>query len=109
VIKIDVEGYETEVISGARRLLTDQRLLAIVMELNGSGMKYGYDEQELIESLIAEGFASCTYEPSTRRLAPSPRKALGRRSDNVIFARHLDVLADRLRSAADVDLQDTSW
>ena len=39
LIKIDVEGYENEVINGAEKTLENQSLKAIIIELNGSGSR----------------------------------------------------------------------
>src|SRR5262249_18784570 len=40
IIKIDVEGYEPEIIKGAKNTLRSDGLLAVLMELNGSGNRY---------------------------------------------------------------------
>ena len=44
LIKIDVEGFEREVVAGAQKTLSEKSLLAVIMELNGSGDRYDYDE-----------------------------------------------------------------
>jgi len=66
LIKIDVEGFETEVMAGAETTLANPGLQAIIMELNGSGARYGFDEQKLHEHMISIGFKPCRYELSTR-------------------------------------------
>jgi FkbM family methyltransferase len=48
LIKIDVEGFETQVIRGATRTLENPKLQAVLMELNGSGEAYGFDEKKYI-------------------------------------------------------------
>jgi len=47
LIKIDVEGYETEVLKGMEETLNRVDLKAIIIELNGSGGRYGFDEQNI--------------------------------------------------------------
>jgi hypothetical protein len=42
MLKIDVEGFETEVISGAPRTLENPSLRCILMELAGYGKRYGF-------------------------------------------------------------------
>lgn len=98
ILKIDVEGYETEVVRGGRRLLREAGLMAVVMEFNGSGAKYGYDELTLRSELREFGFSPFIYAPFERRLKPLINEQ-ERVTDNIIFARSLDVLAARLRDA----------
>ncbi len=96
--KIDVEGFETEVINGGIRMLCDSRLKALVMELNGSGERYGFDESEIIERLHELGFVAATYEPFARVL--TVMKA-GHRSTrgNTLFVRDVEFIRERLKTA----------
>ena len=48
LVKIDVEGHERSVLLGGERTLSDTRLLAVIMETNGSGAHYGYSDEELM-------------------------------------------------------------
>ncbi len=68
LVKIDVEGFETEVLAGAQGLLRNEGLQAILVELNGNGARYGFSEDELHRQLLALGFTPFRYEPFTRRL-----------------------------------------
>ena len=68
VMKIDVEGFETEVLAGAAETLTDPDLQAVIMELNGSGTRYNFDEESLHQQMISFGFKPNRYEPNKRRL-----------------------------------------
>ncbi len=68
LIKIDVEGFETEVIAGAEALLRSDRLLGVIMELNGSGSRYGFDDAAVHQKMIEYGFTACRYIPLERRL-----------------------------------------
>ena len=98
VIKIDVEGFETEVIAGAEMQLARPELLALVIEMNGSGKVYGHDEAALARAVKAQGFETVRYDPRRRALVPiNPDEA--RASNNVIFARPGDAMAQRLRDA----------
>jgi FkbM family methyltransferase len=58
LIKIDVEGFETEVIAGAEKVLSKKSLLAVIMELNGSGCRYNYDESKLYEGMLDNVFTA---------------------------------------------------
>lgn len=68
-LKIDVEGFESGVIEGSGRVLDDPGLLAIVMELNGSGARYGSRDVDLHRRLLSAGFSSFAYDPFRRSLA----------------------------------------
>ena len=66
-MKIDVEGYETKVLAGAMKILADQYLKGIIIELNCSD-RYGFDETKIHENLLSEGFRSYNYDPKNREL-----------------------------------------
>jgi FkbM family methyltransferase len=97
VIKIDVEGFETEVLAGGERVLRSPGLTAVIMELNGAGNRYGYDETLLRTRMGNWGFAEARYDPFTRSLV-APAGA-GPKSGNTLFVRNPQRLRDRLAVA----------
>jgi FkbM family methyltransferase len=96
LIKIDVEGYETSVIDGAQRTLRSPRLLAVLMELNGSGARYGFDEDALHQRMLRYGFTPTRYDPLTRFLRPAEAARVG---DNLLYIRDRVALEVRIREA----------
>lgn len=96
VIKIDVEGYETQVIEGAQHVLASKTLVALVLEMNGSGARYGLDETKLNAALLARGFVPRSYDPMKRSLIPLPTP---NPSGNRIYVRDAEALAATLKSA----------
>jgi len=96
LMKIDVEGFEMEVLKGAQAILNDSNLKAIVIELNGSGQKYGYADSDISAKLIEAGFAEYTYCPFTRNLKLAQGLPAG---DNRIFVRDYDFVCQRLVDA----------
>jgi FkbM family methyltransferase len=95
LLKIDVEGFETNVIKGAQRLLKDTALKAVLMEMNGSGRRYGFDERALDSEMRRLGFNSFLYDPWSRNLNPSnPNYLL-----NTIYVRDIAFVEHRLRTA----------
>lgn len=68
IIKIDVEGYETNVLRGAKKVLEGDTLEVIILELNGSGEKFGFYDDNIHNDLLDYGFFPYTYNPFTRML-----------------------------------------
>jgi len=68
LLKIDVEGFEQAVIEGAKGLLESGELKAIIIELNGSGGRYGFSEEKINGELIGLGYKPYQYNPFNRQL-----------------------------------------
>jgi hypothetical protein len=102
MLKIDVEGYETPVVRGGQKTFADPRLKSVIMELNESGLRYGFKDAELMLMMHANGFSACRYDPFARTLVKELRCVTG--SGNVIFVRDIDFVSDRLLSAATVQV-----
>lgn len=86
MMKIDVEGFETEVINGGRNTIANPALRAIVIELNGSGGRYAFDEDRIHDRLVAAGFQPASYEPFTRTLQGADSR---RREANTLYVRDI--------------------
>ena len=100
LIKIDVEGYETEVLKGMAKTLKAPSLKAIIIELNGSGGRYGYSEKDIHQLLTDHQFEPYTYHPFTRALT-----LLSTYSDyNTIYCRDIAFITDRLKNANAIKL-----
>lgn len=97
VLKIDVEGYESQVLAGAAGLLASGRVQAAIVELNGSGARFGADDDSLHERLLGGGFTAWRYDPFARRLQPlaGSRNTGG----NTLYLRDAADAAQRLASA----------
>jgi FkbM family methyltransferase len=93
MMKIDVEGFETEVINGAGEILRHQNLKAILIELNGSGGRYGFDETEIHQQLQSLSFAPYTYDPFSRSL----KKENTPGEFNTLYIRDVDFVVKRIR------------
>lgn len=102
LIKVDVEGYETPVLEGAQQILKNQTLNAMIIELNGSGSRYGFDESKILELMLSNGFKTYSYNPFTRKLINLEGKNLD--SGNTLFIRDKSVVEDRLRVASKVTI-----
>ena len=67
-IKIDVEGYEKNVLLGSSKLLKNESLNVVIVEINGSGKRYGINDKEIIDILTSNNFKMYEYHPLERRL-----------------------------------------
>ncbi|RDC56210.1 FkbM family methyltransferase [Pedobacter chinensis] len=95
LIKIDVEGFETAVLKGADQILNDKALKAIIIELNGSGGRYGYDDNQIHAKLLSHGFKPYEYHPIERKI--EELDTFG--THNTIYIRDLAYVVYRLKSA----------
>ncbi|CAN5214036.1 FkbM family methyltransferase [soil metagenome] len=98
LIKIDVEGYESAALAGAGTTLRNPDLHAVIMEVNGSGEKYGFVESKLFEVMDGFGFAAFSYVPAERELVEASRPGAVP-TDNKIFVRNVEVVRELLREA----------
>jgi FkbM family methyltransferase len=102
VMKIDVEGFELPVLRGATHVLDTQSLEAIIVELNGSGTQYGFQECEAERILAQHGFVPASYDPWTRTVS-----FLGTRSaseGNALYVRDCGSATKRCQSGQVLDV-----
>jgi FkbM family methyltransferase len=94
VIKIDVEGFEKDVMEGGTN--TFQVADAVIIELlNGSGTRYGYDDWELHGRMLDMGFRLHRYDPFTRVLRETDEIIGG----NNLYVRDAEFVRERLKTA----------
>jgi FkbM family methyltransferase len=103
LIKIDVEGFETPVINGAKGILNSPHLCSVIMELNGSGDRYGYDESLIMQTMKEHGFTPYQYDPFSRILVSLEGK--NTQSGNTLFIRNMDFVLDRLKRASKISVK----
>lgn len=104
LMKVDVEGFETEVFAGAQKVLRNSSLQAMIVERNESGLRYGFNEQQLHESIRAAGFVPCDYDPFSRTL----RQVSGEELGDIIYVRDVAAATARLKAAAQYRFAQTS-
>lgn len=87
LIKIDVEGYEPEIIEGAKETLKSDSLLAILLETVSP---------EIENVLQSNGFISASYDPFTRKISTSN---VNRVSNNYLWIKNVEKVIARCQSA----------
>ena len=98
LIKVDVEGFEMQVMRGADEVLKRENLLAIIIEDNGSALRYSFEDAALATVIESFGFVRYTYEPFSRVLTEK-RGTQAWRSRNSLYVREPALVLDRLRAA----------
>jgi len=87
LIKIDVEGFESQVLAGGAKVLRCKSLMAVESES---------DHGDIIPVMADAGFVPRYYDPFARTLSSTPG---GYKVTNTIFVRESAELVDRLKSA----------
>jgi FkbM family methyltransferase len=96
-LKIDVEGFETAVLKGASSVLSSPSLHSVLIELNGLGAQYGFEEDRIIERMTGFGFSMYAFEPRTRQLRRLDIKNTA--SSNTLFLRNESEIMKRIANA----------
>ena len=95
LIKIDVEGYEKNVLLGCAKTLQNQNLKVVIIELNNSNLTYNYDENETIAILNEHGFSPYKYIYPDNILVSLEKKNFD--SYNTIFIRNIEFVNNRIK------------
>lgn len=96
LMKIDVEGFELDVLKGGIKVLDLDSLQAIIIELNGSGRKYGNKDEDVVHLLQEKGFKPVEYNVFERTLKPIDHLQF---NDNVIFVKDVERVKERVKLA----------
>lgn len=97
LMKIDVEGYETLVLRGCQKTLESPSVSAVIIELNGSGSRYGFEDSDILRLMLQLGFETCSYDPFSRKLTRT--HGMANNSGNTLFVRNVSMVEARLQDA----------
>ncbi len=95
--KIDVEGFEYNVIEGGKNVLASPNTSALIIELNGSGDEFGHSNDEIHKKLISFDFKPVSYEPLSRTL--TIMNGFNRNGGNTIYVKDVDLTIARCKAA----------
>ena len=96
-IKMDVAGYEANVMIGAKEIFASHDLRVLIVELNGSGKRYGFEDEDLHRMIMDYGFVPVSYKPQTREVTPCA--SFNAQELNTIYCRLGDDIYERLSSS----------
>jgi FkbM family methyltransferase len=94
ILKIDVEGYEAEVLAGAMETASQPNLIAILAENSDDSGKYGDGILSVADFMTRHGFTPVTYDPWQRAIHPKDKK-----SDNTLYIRDITKARQRVAEA----------
>jgi FkbM family methyltransferase len=94
LMKMDIEGHEFAALQGATETLRRASLLAVILETNQSGARYGVPDSAVLELMRGFDFYPHRYDPEANQLELVDTGGL-----NTIFIRDLDGVMGRLRSS----------
>lgn len=96
LVKIDVEGFEMNVLKGGRDFFANPRVQAIIIELNGSGSLFGQRDEDIHGLLLEFGLVPADFDGLARTLS---MKQGYNDEGNTIYVRDMEALMARCRSA----------
>lgn len=96
VLKIDTEGYEYNILKGANKILNQGKIIAIIIEINGSGAKYGFNDNDIHIELKKYGYYPIKYDPLTKKIS----KIIDQNDNNYIFIKDSIKVTERVSKSS---------
>ena len=107
LMKMDAEGFELNILRGAPETLARPSLQALIVELNGSGGRYGISDDDVHREIAGFGFEPYRYHARTREL--TPLDGYNRDGLNTLYVRDRAAVAERVAAADRFSLNSTPF
>jgi hypothetical protein len=105
LIKVDVEGWTEPVLAGATEVLRRSQPTALIVEIDGGGERYGFDDEATHSDLLDLGYQSVDYSPFERHLCKREGR---RRHGNTLYVNDYPFFAERVNRSRPYDVLDRS-
>jgi len=102
LMKMDAEGFELNILRGAPETLARPSLQALIVELNGSGGRYGISDDDVHHEIAGFGFEPHRYDARTRTL--TPLDGYNQNGLNTLYVRDRAAVAERVATAGQFSL-----
>ncbi len=96
VAKVDVEGWEAAVIRGGKAIFSRSSPTALLLELDGSGARYGFNDDAIHEELLEKGYISVEYDPHQRQLTRRSQRQTG---GNTLYVNEVGFFSQRVEQS----------
>jgi len=93
VLKIDVEGFEMKVLKGSSQLLNSDKLLAIIIEINGFNRNYDVLEKDIHNLILSYDFIPYYYNPLNRLLEKKLNFNIYNEKGDFIYIKNINQIA----------------
>lgn len=100
-VKIDVEGFEMFVLQGGAKTFAHTNLSVLIIELNGSGIDYGFSDNELHAKICSFGFSPVSYQPEKRSITRCEEPGY---NGNAIYVKDYQFAESRVTQSESVTL-----
>jgi FkbM family methyltransferase len=94
-IKIDVEGFEFNVLKGAFNTLKLEEISAIIIEINGSSNLYGSSNELIHNFLLTLNFFPVSYNPFKKKL--KKLNSYSKNTGNTIYIKNYDITLSKIK------------
>ena len=101
-MKIDVEGFESEVFKGGKESFKNNNCMAVIVELCGNGKDFGYSEKDLFEEIKKCDFIPIKYDPFNRKVSKNTSFAF---DGNIIFIKNFKAIQERIEKTKSFSIQ----